>query len=97
MWKPWAVSSLSQPNLETCAGLDANLRRRERESLGGDLDDASVLSLAVQRARLSASTAPVRTTNASSLIEVPHQNHHPSPTLNEFGALISELWLRTIE
>ena len=79
-----------QPNLETRAGFHANLRGRERESLGGDLDDARVLCAS---RRLEPTTAPAdrRSRARSSLIECAHQNHHPSPTLNEFGALITEL------
>ena len=59
-----------QPNLETRAGFHANLRGREGESLGGDLDDPRVLSHV--RATPRRTTAPAITiASASSLIELP--------------------------
>ena len=86
---PCAVSSLlmrsstSSP-ASTTISEGVNAKRSAR-----DLDDARAATCVGHAPRDATSTRRRPGTDRR-----PHQNHHPSPTLKLFGALITELWLR---
>ncbi len=87
-----------QPNLDWNTRLHAKLGRREAETLNV-MSTTCTSWLRVVRAVLTdPETTPIKANNKERRVnKCCHQNHHPRPMLNEFGALIVVLVLLTAE
>jgi hypothetical protein len=85
----------AQPDLHWCAGFHAEFGRREAEAFHGDVDDVRGLSTSgASGCTGRSSDNPGHREQQGAARECSyHQNHHPSPMLSEFGAMIVELRL----
>ena len=100
MRKPCAVSSLVQPNLERacrpCVLISDGVKLKRSAVISTTCSSpARRLRAAPAATAAAASERRDRAPRATSMRA--HQNHHPRPTLNELGAAITALWLRTID